>query len=525
MNASTTRTSNATRASGSLSLAAQAGLLAGPFLSMVDSNIVNVALPDIATSLHSTLATAQWIVSGYLLALAAVLPASAYLAKRYGTRSIYLISLLGFTLASLLCAFSPNLSMLIAARVIQGALGAPLVPLAMNMLLGKTGADRQIPVAAGVLLFLAPALGPTIGGLLIGSAGWPSIFLVNVPFGVLGALGVLRIPASMAQPADHTVRFDLFGLLLLAGGLATATYGTTEGASNGWTSPGTWPYLVAGTILLLTYTIWALRRRHPAVDLKLLRHTQSALAVMLSALAGVVMFAMLVLLPIYMQNLQEFPALTAGLALLPQGLVTGLGTVLGGVVAPRWGTRRSTLIGMVILTLSTAMLLLLTLNTPAWLTAILLCGRGLALGLTIQPLLNVMLGNLNAAETADGNTLFNVADRLGGSIGIALLATFFQQRERYHTEQILASLGIRLSDGQNQTVAAIAQLPPATRAQLAQGALAGFHDTILLLVLLSLVGFCLALLLRDTPMTQPSRQNAATLDEQAIGRTAVEMSI
>ncbi|MGZ3675676.1 MAG: MFS transporter [Ktedonobacterales bacterium] len=242
MNANTTGTEAATRvatrASGGLGLAAQAGLLAGPFLSMVDSNIVNVALPDIATSLHSTLATAQWIVSGYLLALAAVLSASAYLAKRYGTRQVYLISLLGFTLASVLCAFAPNLSVLIAARVVQGALGAPLVPLAMNMLLGKSGAGRQVPVAAGILLFLAPAVGPTIGGLLIGSVGWPAIFLVNVPFGVLGALGVLRIPASLAAPADRTVRFDLFGLLMLAGGLAATTYGTTEGASNGWTTPG-----------------------------------------------------------------------------------------------------------------------------------------------------------------------------------------------------------------------------------------------------------------------------------------------
>ncbi|MGZ3581963.1 MAG: MFS transporter [Ktedonobacterales bacterium] len=287
-----------------------------------------------------------------------------------------------------------------------------------------------------------------------------------------------------------------------------------------------WPYLIAGSILLVAYSIWALRRRHPAVDLKLLRHSQSALAVMLSALAGIVMFAMLVLLPIYMQNLQGFSALTAGLALLPQGLVTGLGTVLGGIVAPRWGARRSTMIGMAILAFSTATLLLLTLDTPAWLTALLLCGRGLALGLTIQPLLNVMLGDLNAAETADGNTLFNVADRLGGSVGIALLATFFQQRERYHADQVLASLGIHLrGDGQNQTVAAIAHLPLAIRTQLALGALTGFHDTILLLVLLSLVGLALTMLLRDSPTTQPSWKDAATSDKQTTESTAVEATI
>src|SRR5215470_15544965 len=136
----TTAASVTPRAPGArLSLAAQAGLLAGPFLSMVDSNIVNVALPDITTQLHSSLDTAQWIISGYLLALAAGLAASAYLAKRFGTRRVYLASLIGFTLASALCALAPTIGLLIALRVAQGTLGAALVPLAMNMLLGDEG--------------------------------------------------------------------------------------------------------------------------------------------------------------------------------------------------------------------------------------------------------------------------------------------------------------------------------------------------------------------------------------------------
>src|SRR5215831_10536802 len=158
-----TATSVTTRAhSRRLSLAAQAGLLAGPFLSMVDSNIVNVALPDIAAQLHATLDTAQWIISGYLLSLAALLAASAYLAKRFGIRRVYLVSLLGFTLASTLCAVSPTIGFLIVMRAAQGALGAPLVPLAMSMLLGDAETTKEFPPAVGMVLFLAPALGPTL---------------------------------------------------------------------------------------------------------------------------------------------------------------------------------------------------------------------------------------------------------------------------------------------------------------------------------------------------------------------------
>src|SRR5258707_15707414 len=203
------------------------GLLAGPFLSMVDSSIVNIALPDIAQQVQSPLATAQWITSGYLLALAVVLPATAFLAKRFGTRRVYLVSLAGFTLASTACAMAPNIAWLICARVVQGALGAPLVPLAMNLLLGKQGKARQLPAAAGMLLFLAPALGPSVGGLLIHVAGWPLIFLVNVPFGILGVLGALRLPKQLSQAANPDVRFDPLGMLLLAAGLVLAIYGAT----------------------------------------------------------------------------------------------------------------------------------------------------------------------------------------------------------------------------------------------------------------------------------------------------------
>ena len=206
----------------SVTATTQAGLLAGPFLSMLDSNIVNVALPDIALQLHSSLEMAQWIVSGYLLALAAVLAASAYLAKRFGTSRVYLVSLLGFTLASALCALAPTMGVLIAARALQGALGAPLVPLAMGMLLGQVGTARQMPPAAGIVLFLAPAIGPTIGGLLLHLGGWPLIFLINVPFGLLGAFGIWRLVRS--TPVSHQPRthFDVVGLLLLSSGLVLA---------------------------------------------------------------------------------------------------------------------------------------------------------------------------------------------------------------------------------------------------------------------------------------------------------------
>jgi EmrB/QacA subfamily drug resistance transporter len=496
-----------------LSPLAQAGLLAGPFLSMLDSNVVNVALPAIATQLKTSLATAQWIISAYLLALAAGLAASAYLAKRFGTRRVYLASLLGFTLASAACALAPSIGVLIALRVVQGLLGAPLVPLAMNMLLGDSSARQQMPAAAGVLLFLAPAIGPTVGGFLIQIAGWPLVFLVNVPFGLLGALGMLRVPESPVHGSEASIPFDPFGMLALAGGLVLATYGATEGPQVGWSSLSSWPYLAAGGLLLLVYLIWALRRPHPAVDLKLLRHFQPALAVGLCALSSIVMFAMLVLVPIYMEDLQGASALTAGLALLPQGLVTGIGIVLGDQLAAHRGARFSALLGFLLLAITTATLLALTLTTPAWVTALLLSGRGLAVGLTIQPLLVTMIRSLAPAEVPDGSTLFNAAERLAGSIGIPLLVTFFTLREQHHIRQTLGLLGVQVG-GQLPAAGSAALLPQAVRAGLAQAAVTGFHDTIWLLVAVSLLGCLAALLLHRRPAS-PSVSVAAVSKDAA----------
>jgi EmrB/QacA subfamily drug resistance transporter len=496
---------------GALPLAAQASLLAGPFLSMLDANIVNVALPDITRRLHTVLDTAQWVLSGYLLALAAGLAASAYLAKRFGVRPVYLASLLGFTLASVLCALAPNIGVLIGARALQGALGAALVPVAMSLLLGKGGAGRQIPPAAGILLFLAPALGPSVGGLLINAGGWPLIFLVNVPFGVLGAFGVRRIPEQAADRRDPAVRFDPLGLLLLSVGLVLAIYGATQGPQHGWASRASWPYLGSGVVLLAGYVLWALHRPHPAVDLKLLRHAQTALAVGLCALVAVVMFAVLFLLPVFLEELQGLSPLQAGLTLLPQGLVTGVGTVLGDRIAPRWGVRVSAVLGLVTLTLTTAALLLVTRTTPAWVTALVLSGRGLAVGLTIQPLLIATLGDLTQSETADGNTLFNVVQRLGGSIGINLLATFFAVREQVRVDAVLKALG-PYGGATHVGVGAASQLPAPVRVQLAQAAVTGFHDTVWLLVVLSALGLGAALLLRQPPGGMPSRRAGQVAD-------------
>ncbi|MFL6143538.1 MAG: DHA2 family efflux MFS transporter permease subunit [Labedaea sp.] len=407
---------------------AQLGLVIGPLLTMVDSSIVNVAVADIGRELGAPLDDAQWVVSGYLLALAAGLAASPFLARRFGTLRTYRVSLVAFVLASGACAVAPTLGLLVTARAAQGLVGAPLVPLAMSLLLGGRGPSRRIPVAAGLLFFLAPALGPTAGGLLIAAAGWPLIFLINLPLGIVGLLGLRAVPAGLAPDPDPQARFDPLGLVLLAAGLTLALYGASRSAVVGWAAAEVAAPVTAGLALLLGYLLWARRRAEPAVDLALLRHGQSALALALSVLSSVVGFAAVFLLPVFTQTVQRHSAFATGLALLPQGVITGLGTALGQRLATQITVRTLVVGGFLVLALTSAALLLLDAATPLWVTALLLCGRAAAIGFGITPLLFAMLNPLSDAELADGNTVFSIAQRLGGSIGVGVLASLFATR-------------------------------------------------------------------------------------------------
>ena len=386
---------------------------------------------------------AAWTVSGYLLGLACGLAAAPWLARRFGTLRAYAAAMLAFTLASAACALVPDVRLLIGARVVQGLAGAPMVPLAMSLILDPRRGAQSMPASAGIVLFAAPALGPAIGGLLISGFGWRSVFLINLPIGLLALAAARCARRAVPGHADPGARLDGPGLVLLAAGLGLATYGASQGPAHGWLSAGSAPAWAGGLLLVGGYLArerYVLRERAartrrppPAVSLSLLRSPQRALTLALACVASVVLFAVLFLAPVFLQQIQHHGTTVTGLVLLPQGVVMGLASWLGSELIER-GKARPRLItvsvagGLALLAASTLGLVLLTATTPLWVTTALLCGRGVALGLTIQPLVMAFLAGTRETEMPDANTLFNMAERLSGSFGIALLATLYASR-------------------------------------------------------------------------------------------------
>lgn len=455
------------------------GLLIGPALSLVDAQVVNLALPAIASGLGSSLLASQWVVSAYLLSLGVGLAGTGYLARRLGARQIYLASLLSFTVASVLCASASSVPGLVAFRVLQGAMGAPLIPLAMTMLMGgKEVRSGQSPLP-GVLLFLAPAVGPALGGILISSFGWPSVFWINVPLGIVGFLALRRRVPAIAKPSEPGP-FDLPGFLMLSAGLVALTLGAAHAPLWGWASSRSWPWLVAGTLLLVDYTIWAMAKKGPVLEIWFLKDPQVALSFVLSALASLVMFSVLFLIPSFMERVQGVSALVAGLTLLPQGLAIGIGTFLGENLLKTNETRRVAFFGMASMAATGALLLWIGPTTPSWLIAFLLSLRGLATGLAVQPLFRLSLSGHDLNAVSDANTLYNVVERLSGSIGIAALATFSAVRE-----------GARIGQALKGAVPGIPIAPKVIDRALTLA----FQDTVAVMFVLVGLGFLLSLLL------------------------------
>jgi len=397
----------------------QYALLAGPLLSMLDSSIVNVAVVPVARGLHASLSTVQWTVSGYMLALGTGLAGTAYLARRFGTVPVYRCSLIAFTLASLACAVAPSAGALVGARVIQGLVAAPLVPLAMSMLLGSEGSARSMSPVAGILLFAGPALGPAVGGALIGTAGWRMIFLVNVPLGALAVVAARRLPGRNEHRRYE--KFDFSGLVLLASGLGILLYGTTERV---------WPVAAGGAALLAGYGWHATRRESPALDVALAREPVAALSMGLCAMASVVTWAAVFLLPVFVQSVQGRSALAAGIAMAPQGVITGLSTALGGKVLARLTVRASVSAGFAVLAVATLGIVLIGPRTPLWVIAAILAVRSVSIGLVITPLLTALTAPLPPGRMADASTLFNAVQRVAGSFGIGLIAALYASLAR-----------------------------------------------------------------------------------------------
>ena len=420
----------------------------GGLMSMLDTTIVNIAIRTLAVRLHGDLASVQWVVTGYLLALAGVLPLAGWLCDRLGARRVYVWSIAIFTLTSVACGLSTSLGELIGFRVLQGAAGALTMPAGTMILVPVAGRERLARVMGtlSIPIVMAPIFGPVIGGLLLEHAGWQWIFFVNLPFGLAAVpLALWLLPrarhagvrASGAQAAGAQAAGaraagvapagsrlpDVLGLLLISTGLVAATYGLA--------SAGSGPVrvvlpIVIGVALLAAFVVRSARIARPLLDVRLYKNQAYAASSLMNFAVGATVFGAMILMPLYYQSVRHLDPVVTGLLVAPTGVGVALSTRLASKLTDRVGSGRTALAGGLIGAAGTVPFVLLGPATPyLWLC---LAGtiRGVGIALCMIPAMAAVYRAIPPAKISDGTTQVNVVNRLGGSIGTAVFTVVLQ---------------------------------------------------------------------------------------------------
>jgi EmrB/QacA subfamily drug resistance transporter len=403
-------------------------VIAGGLTVIFDTTIVSVALHDLAADLHVPLSTIQWVSTAYLLALFVTIPVAGWAQSRFGGKRLWLIALSVFLAGSVACAFAWDAASLIGFRVVQGIGGGIMLPLMATLLmqaahgrnLGRVMSLVSLPAALG------PILGPVIGGAVLSSADWRWLFLINVPLGAIGLIcAVLLLPAG--EPGRRT-RLDVPGMLLVSPGVVALIFGLSNVShAGGWRRADVVVPLIAGILLVTGFAVHAVRTRHePLVDVRLFRHRPLASASSLLFLSGASLYGAMLLLPLFWQQVRGTDALGAGLMLIPQGVGTLLSRSLAGRLTDRIGGRYVAMTGFFIMGVTLVPFATADASTPRVVLLAALLVNGIGMGAVSIPLMSVAYQGLDRPEVPHASIITRIAQQVGGSFGVALLAVILQ---------------------------------------------------------------------------------------------------
>jgi len=411
-------------------------VLTGTFMAVLDGSIVNVALPHMSGTLGATIEEITWVATGYLLANVLIMPIIALLSARFGRKRFYMASVLGFTLASMACGAARSLPAMVLFRAIQGLGGGALITVAQAILRETFPVEEQGLAMGiyGVGVVVAPAIGPTLGGWLTDQYSWPWIFYVNVPIGILNLLLVQRFIHDPAYLVRHRDRIDWTGLGLMAVGLGSLQLMLEKGESKDWFESPLIVYLAVFAAVGLVLFVWReLTAERPAVDLRILKNVPFASGTVLGGVLGMGMYGSLFLLPVFLQTLLGFPAMTSGVAMLPRSIASAVVGPIGGRFYNKVGPRFLVFVGMVLNAVGFWQFAHLTGQVGAWDLLWPQVWQGAGMGLLFMAVATAALASIPRPRMTAATGLYNVVRQVAGSIGIAVAATEMTAgTHRYH---------------------------------------------------------------------------------------------
>ncbi len=411
-------------------------VMIGNIMAVLDSSIVNVALPDMAGNLGATIEEITWVVTGYILANVLIMPIVGMLSARYGRKRLYMVAIAVFTGASMLCGIATTLPILVLYRIVQGMAGGVLITVPQAVLRESFPPSEQ-GLAMGVYgmgVVLAPAIGPTLGGWLTDRYSWPWVFFINVPIGLLNLIMVQRVLSDPSYLKRTRAGIDFPGLGFMIVGLGAFQLMLEEGERNDWFQSSFIVRLAILSAVGMALFLWReLTAERPAVDLRLLRDPSFSAATFMGGTMGAGLSATLFILPLFLERLQGYTAMDAGLALMPRSLAMLVVMPIAGRSYNRLGPRLMVALGLGLLVSGYWPLGRMSTQTGLWDLALPQVVTGAGFSFLFAALSTAALSHIPRAEMTAATGLYNVVRQVMGSIGIAIAATMLTHGEsRYY---------------------------------------------------------------------------------------------
>ena len=411
-------------------------------MELVDTAAVNVSLPYIAGNLSASVNEATWVLTSYLVANAAILPITGWLANYMGRKRLLMLAVTLFTVSSVLCGLATSLPLLVSFRVLQGAGGGSLQPTTRAILLETFPREERGKAMAfwGVGIVVAPIMAPVLGGWLTTDYSWRLVFFINVPISVLGLILVHLFVHDPSYIRRTSNRIDYWGLGMLVTGIAALQVMFDKGQENDWFGSHFIVTLaVIAAVFLTGFVIWELHSKDPIVRFRLLKHRTFAVGVTLSAVMGIILFGSTVLLPLFMQELLGFPAITAGEWNTPRGLATMAFMPIAGIlISRRWDMRKMLFFGTLTAASGLFGFSLLNLSAGPWNFVLPEAVMGLGFSFIFVPLATITVDPIPAEQMGYATAITALMRNIGGGLGISAVTTLLARREQFHQDRLAA---------------------------------------------------------------------------------------
>ncbi|WP_168122844.1 DHA2 family efflux MFS transporter permease subunit [Paenibacillus sp. HB172176] len=445
-------------ASGRGLVAPLIAIIIGLFMVILDTTAVNVAIPVLAEDFNSSLSLIQWTITGYALTQAAIIPLAGWMTDKFGAKQIFIISIILFTIASVLCAFAQSAEQLILFRILQGLGGGMVMPIAFAITYRISPPEQvgRIMGMMGVPILLAPALGPIISGYLVDYVSWEWIFIINVPVGIVGVIMCIIALPNLEKKASAPL--DFLGIVLAPLAFAGLSYGISEGGES-WTSAKTITGLVVGAIALILFVIVELRRREePLLELKVFRSSQFTRGILVQWILQFSMFGIVFAVPYFMQRLMGMSAFEAGIWTLPQALAAGVMMPFGGRLYDRIGARPLVISGLILVTVGAYLLSLIDPSNSPWMFLVPRALVGFGMGLSFIALNTHLIQSAPKRLVGRVTSLTSATQQVVTSFSVAGLTSLLVNRTAHYVSKGESAMPDAMTDAFHNAYIVIAVL-------------------------------------------------------------------